>query len=233
MDTIIRLNHIYAEYDGKQVLNDICLEVCDHDYMGIIGPNGGGKTTLIKIILGLKQPSSGTVEFFRKGQRVKELSIGYLPQYNEIDKKFPISVYEVVLSGLSRQKRLFHPFTSQQHAQVEETLRQMELEDFKHRHIGSLSGGQLQRVLLARAIVAHPDVVVLDEPNTYIDKRFQAQMYEMLNKVNQDCAIIIVSHDIAEILNNVKHVACVNHLLHYHDHTNIPMAQLERHFLEM
>lgn len=233
MDTIIRLNHIYAEYDGKQVLNDICLEVCDHDYMGIIGPNGGGKTTLIKIILGLKQPSSGTVEFFRKGQRVKELSIGYLPQYNEIDKKFPISVYEVVLSGLSRQKRLFHPFTSQQHAQVEETLRQMELEDFKHRHIGSLSGGQLQRVLLARAIVAHPDVVVLDEPNTYIDKRFQAQMYEMLNKVNQDCAIIIVSHDIAEILNNVKHVTCVNHSLHYHDHTNIPVVQLERHFLEM
>lgn len=233
MDTIIRLNHIYAEYDGKQVLNDICLEVCDHDYMGIIGPNGGGKTTLIKIILGLKQPSSGTVEFFRKGQRVKELSIGYLPQYNEIDKKFPISVYEVVLSGLSRQKRLFHPFTSQQHAQVEETLRQMELEDFKHRHIGSLSGGQLQRVLLARAIVAHPDVVVLDEPNTYIDKRFQAQMYEMLNKVNQDCAIIIVSHDIAEILNNVKHVGCVNHSLHYHDHTNIPVVQLERHFLEM
>lgn len=233
MDTIIRLNHIYAEYDGKQVLNDICLEVCDHDYMGIIGPNGGGKTTLIKIILGLKQPSSGTVEFFRKGQRVKELSIGYLPQYNEIDKKFPISVYEVVLSGLSRQKRLFHPFTSQQHAQVEETLRQMELEDFKHRHIGSLSGGQLQRVLLARAIVAHPDVVVLDEPNTYIDKRFQAQMYEMLNKVNQDCAIIIVSHDIAEILNNVKHVAFVNHSLHYHDHTNIPVVQLERHFLEM
>lgn len=233
MDTIIRLNHIYAEYDGKQVLNDICLEVCDHDYMGIIGPNGGGKTTLIKIILGLKQPSSGTVEFFRKGQRVKELSIGYLPQYNEIDKKFPISVYEVVLSGLSRQKRLFHPFTSQQHAQVEETLRQMELEDFKHRHIGSLSGGQLQRVLLAKAIVAHPDVVVLDEPNTYIDKRFQAQMYEMLNKVNQDCAIIIVSHDIAEILNNVKHVACVNHSLHYHDHTNIPVVQLERHFLEM
>ena len=233
MDTIIRLNHIYAEYDGKQVLNDICLEVCDHDYMGIIGPNGGGKTTLIKIILGLKQPSSGTVEFFRKGQRVKELSIGYLPQYNEIDKKFPISVYEVVLSGLSRQKRLFHPFTSQQHAQVEETLRQMELEDFKHRHIGSLSGGQLQRVLLARAIVAHPDVVVLDEPNTYIDKRFQAQMYEMLNKVNQDCAIIIVSHDIAETLNNVKHVACVNHSLHYHDHTNIPVVQLERHFLEM
>ena len=142
MDTIIRLNHIYAEYDGKQVLNDICLEVCDHDYMGIIGPNGGGKTTLIKIILGLKQPSSGTVEFFRKGQRVKELSIGYLPQYNEIDKKFPISVYEVVLSGLSRQKRLFHPFTSQQHAQVEET-RCRRVGRTQHLHRQAVSGSDV------------------------------------------------------------------------------------------
>ena len=106
----------------------------------------------------------------------------------------------------------------------------MELADLQHEAIGTLSGGQLQRVLLARAIVQKPDVLILDEPNTYIDKRFQEQMYEMLNDLNKQCAIVMVSHDIAEILNNVKHIACVNESLHYHDSTDLPKEKLEEHF---
>ena len=109
----------------------------------------------------------------------------------------------------------------------------MELEELKDNHIGSLSGGQLQRVLLARAIVSKPEVLILDEPNTYIDKRFQEQMYEMLNEINKYCAIIIVSHDIAEIMNNVKHIACVNRSLHYHADKNMPLEKLEEHFLRI
>ena len=200
---LIEIEHLTAGYDGKQVLHDINLTVYQDDYLGIIGPNGGGKTTLM----------------------------GYLPQYNSLDKQFPISVYEVVLSGLS--KSLFSRYTQAQHQQVLNCLERMQLMEFKDRHIAVLSGGQLQRVLLARAIVSKPDVVILDEPNTYIDRRFQKQMYEMLEQINKECAIIIVSHDIAEVLNNVKHIACVNHHLHYHDTADMPREKLEEHFLNV
>lgn len=255
MSTIIKIEHLHAGYEGKEVLSDINLTVTSDDYLGIIGPNGGGKTTLIRLILGLMKPTSGTIRFFKeekskgetlqdkeqKGEtnedkhlkEVKEISMGYLPQYNALDKQFPISIYEVVLSGLSKSKKLFARYTKAQHQQVLDTLERMQLTDLKDRHIGALSGGQLQRVLLARAIVAKPDVVILDEPNTYIDRRFQKQMYEMLEQINKECAIIIVSHDIAEVLHNVKHIACVNHHLHYHDTADMPKEKLEEHFLKV
>ncbi len=230
---IIKIEHLFAGYDEKQVLNDINLTVYADDYLGIIGPNGGGKTTLMRLILGLKKPSNGIIRYFKDGKEVKEITMGYLPQYNALDRQFPISVYEVVLSGLSKSKGLFSRYTQEHHQQVLDTLERMQLLDLKDSHIGALSGGQLQRVLLARAIVSKPDVVILDEPNTYIDRRFQKQMYEMLEQINKDCAIIIVSHDIAEVLNNVKHVACVNHHLHYHDTADMPREKLEEHFLNV
>lgn len=227
---IIRLNDITAGYEDKVALENVSLEIFDHDFLGVIGPNGGGKTTLMRIILGMLKPFSGQVSYYRNGRPVPKLTIGYLPQYNDIDRQFPISVSEVVLSGLSRQTPLFAPFTKEHHQRVNETLRRIDMEDFAHRPIGSLSGGQLQRVLLARAIVSRPEVVVLDEPNTYIDKRFQEQMYQMLDTINHDCAIIIVSHDVGTILQNVKEVACVNRTLHYHNSTEIPNSELREHF---
>ena len=203
---LIEIEHLSAGYDGKQVLNDINLTVYQDDYLGIIGPNGGGKTTLMRLILRLMKPTEGNIRYYKDGKEVKEISMGYLPQYNSLDKQFPISVYEVVLSGLSKTKSLFSRYSQAQHQQVLDTLERMQLMEFKDRHIAALSGGQLQRVLLARAIVSKPDVVILDEPNTYIDRRFQKQMYEMLEQINKECAIIIVSHDVAEVLNNVKHI---------------------------
>ena len=233
MTPIIKIEHLSAGYDGKQALNDINLTVYQDDYLGIIGPNGGGKTTLMRLILGLKKPTEGKIRFFKDAQEVKEITMGYLPQYNDLDKQFPISVYEVVLSGLSKSKGLFSRYSKAQHQQVTDTLERMQLIELKDRHIGALSGGQLQRVLLARAIVSKPDMLILDEPNTYIDRRFQKQMYEMLEQINKECAIIIVSHDIAEVLNNVKHIACVNHHLHYHDTADMPREKLEEHFLNV
>ena len=230
---LIEIEHLSAGYDGKQVLNDINLTVYQDDYLGIIGPNGGGKTTLMRLILRLMKPTEGNIRYYKDGKEVKEISMGYLPQYNSLDKQFPISVYEVVLSGLSKTKSLFSRYTQAQHQQVLNTLERMQLMEFKDRHIAALSGGQLQRVLLARAIVSKPDVVILDEPNTYIDRRFQKQMYEMLEQINKECAIIIVSHDVAEVLNNVKHIACVSHHLHYHDTADMPREKLEEHFLNV
>ena len=229
-EPIITLEHVFAGYEEKVALQNVSLEVFDHDFLGVIGPNGGGKTTLMRVILGMLKPFSGKVSYFREGRQVPEITIGYLPQYNDIDRQFPISVEEVVLSGLSREKKLFASFKDAHRQQVEQTLEKLGMEDFAQRPIGSLSGGQLQRVLLARAIVSRPEVVVLDEPNTYIDKRFQEQMYQMLDVINRDCAIIIVSHDVGTILQNVKAVACVNRTLHYHDTPEISTDELSEHF---
>lgn len=230
-NTIIDIENVTAKYSQKTALENVSLKVLDDDYLGIIGPNGGGKTTLMKIILGMMKPDSGSVTFYRNGEKTDKINIGYLPQYTDIDRKFPISVYDVILSGL--KKKLFGKYTKEQLNQVHKTIMDMELEEMKHNHIGTLSGGQLQRVLLARALVSKPEVLILDEPNTYIDKRFQEQMYEMLNEINKYCAIIIVSHDIAEIMNNVKHIACVNRSLHYHADKNMPLQKLEEHFLRI
>lgn len=227
---IIRLEHIQATYDGKNVLEDINLTIYEKDFLGIIGPNGGGKTTLIKIVLGLVKPRSGTVRYFRNGNPADEIKMGYLPQYSQIDKKFPISVYEVVLSGLSKQKPLFRRFSREQHAKVDEVIAQMGLEGLAQRTIGQLSGGELQRALLGRAIISEPDVVILDEPNTYIDKRFEAKLYKLLEEINRDKAVILVSHDIGTVLQNVKTIACVNETLDYHPDTEIPAEWLEEHF---
>ena len=230
MNSIIQINGLSAGYDGKTVLHQVDLAVYEKDFLGIIGPNGGGKTTLIKCILGLHQPSEGSIRFYKNGQEIPDMNMGYLPQYNTIDKKFPISVYEVILSGLSKQKSIFRRYSKEQHELVHQMIARMGLEGMEERSIGSLSGGQLQRALLGRALVSNPEVVILDEPNTYIDKRFEAKLYSLLEEINKERAIILVSHDIGTVLKNVKTIACVNETVHYHPHTEVPTEWLEEHF---
>lgn len=227
---IIQISDLYAAYEEKTVLSHVDLTVYERDFLGIIGPNGGGKTTLIKSILGLHQPQKGKIHFYKNGKEVPEINMGYLPQYNNIDKKFPISVYEVILSGLSKQKSIFQRYSNEQHELVRQMIIQMGLEGMDKRAIGELSGGQLQRALLGRALVSNPEVIILDEPNTYIDKRFEAKLYSLLEEINKERAIILVSHDIGTILKNVKTIACVNETVHYHPHTEVPTEWLEEHF---
>ena len=227
-EPLIQLEQIQAGYDGKQVLRDINLTVYVKDFLGIIGPNGGGKTTLVKTILGLKKPTAGKITFFRDGKPVPSIRMGYLPQYNKIDKNFPISVYEVVLSGL--RKNLWKRYTQAQHRAVSDMLRRMGLESLGQRPIGALSGGQMQRALLGRAIISEPDVVILDEPNTYIDQRFEAHLYQLLEEINRERAIILVSHDLGSVLQNVRSIACVNETLDYHPDTELPEGWLEDKF---
>lgn len=230
MNPIIQISELYAAYDEKTVLSHVNLSVYERDFLGIIGPNGGGKTTLIKCILGLHQPNRGEIRFFKDGKVVSEINMGYLPQYNNIDKKFPISVYEVILSGLSKEKSIFQRYSEEQHERVRQMIVRMGLEGMDKKAIGELSGGQLQRTLLGRALVSNPEVIILDEPNTYIDKRFEAKLYSLLEEINQERAIILVSHDIGTVLKNVKTIACVNETVHYHPHTEVPTEWLEEHF---
>ena len=231
MKPIIEIKNLNAGYDGRTVLRDVNLTVYDRDFLGIIGPNGGGKTTLIKCILGLLKPLSGEISFTSSRTAGNfQLTMGYLPQYNSIDRKFPISVEEVILSGLSIQKSLTSRFTPEQKEKGKQIISRMGLEGLEHRSIGQLSGGQLQRALLGRAIISDPAVLILDEPSTYIDKRFEARLYELLAEINKECAIILVSHDIGTVLQQVKSIACVNETLDYHPDTGVTTEWLERNF---
>ena len=199
MKPIIEIKNLSAGYDGRTVLHDVNLSIYERDFLGIIGPNGGGKTTLIKCILGLLKPTGGEIIFHtpeKASTKTTSTFLGYLPQYNSIDRKFPISVEEVILSGLSIQKSLTSRFTPEQKEKGKQIISRMGLEGLEHRSIGQLSGGQLQRALLGRAIISDPAVLILDEPSTYIDKRFEARLYELLAEINKECAIILVSHDI-------------------------------------
>ena len=244
---LIEIKNLSAGYDNRTVLRNVNLTVYDRDFLGIIGPNGGGKTTLIKCILGLLKPTAGEILYSDKrfvasdkqrgtAQRPalttnrSVLKMGYLPQYNSIDRKFPITVEEVILSGLRSQKSLISRFTATQREKARQVIARMGLEGLEKRAIGALSGGQLQRALLGRAIISDPALVVLDEPSTYIDKRFEARLYELLAEINHDCAIILVSHDIGTVLQQVKSIACVNETLDYHPDTGVSEEWLERNF---
>ncbi len=227
---LIQLIDVRAAYGEKTVLNGVNLTIYERDFLGVIGPNGGGKTTLVKLILGLLAPAAGCIRFFEDGKEVPILPIGYLPQSTRIDTKFPISVYEVVLSGLSKEKSLFRRYSSEQHERVRHILSRMGLEGLERRSIGELSGGQLQRTLLGRALVSNPRVVILDEPDTYLDKRFETKLYSLLEEINQERAVVLVSHDIGTVLQNVKTIACVNEVLDYHPDTEVSSEWLEAHF---
>lgn len=221
MNKRIVIENLSAAYGEKVVLHDVSLTLYDLDFLGIIGPNGGGKTTLLKVILGLVPAAAGTVRFFDDGRETPSLKIGYLPQMNQIDKKFPISVREVVASGLMSEKPLLRRFTAEQNQRIDEVLSLMGLDGLPGRNIGDLSGGQLQRVLLGRSIVSRPQVLILDEPGSYIDKRFESHFNELLQEINKETAVILVSHDIGTVLSMVRNIACVNETLHYHPGTAI------------
>ncbi len=220
---IIIIEDLSGGYNGQTILHDVNLNIYERDFLGIIGPNGGGKTTLIKCILGLLQPTKGSISNHCS-------SMGYLPQYNAIDKKFPISVYEVILSGLASQKSILKRYTKEQRQKVVEVIERMGLNGLEERAIGELSGGQLQRALLGRAIVSDPSIVILDEPSTYIDKQFEARLYELLADLNRSCAIVLVSHDIGTVLQQVKSIACVNETVDYHPAKEVDGEWLEKNF---
>lgn len=219
-----------AGYGDKPVLRNVNISLQENDYLGIIGPNGGGKTTFVKCLLGLKKDFTGTIRYYRNGEAVDNLRIGYLPQYTSIDKNFPITVMEVVLSGLNRRNVILGGYSSGQKEKARSVVCEMGLADFSDTPIGDLSGGQIQRALLGRAIVAEPELLILDEPSTYVDKYYEAKLYELLNDINRKCTVILVSHDIGTVLQNVKSIACINETLDYHPDTEVSEEWLLRNF---
>lgn len=223
---ILDIESLSAGYNDEIVISDINLSVFQHDFIGVIGPNGGGKTTLLKTILGLIEPRKGSVKFFQNGNQTNHLLIGYLPQLNQIDKKFPITVIDVVLSGLMSKESLFSRYGKEQKTKANDLLEKMGISNLKKKPIGELSGGQLQRVFLSRAIISSPVLLLLDEPSTFVDSKFENDFYEILNDLNNEMAIMIVSHDVGTITWFVKTIACINRTLNYHPSNIITEQQL-------
>lgn len=194
---LMRLIDVSMRYDRKKVLEHVDLTVNYGDFVAVTGPNGGGKTTLLRIILGLLKPTRGKVEFLRNnGELSVRPSVGYLPQKNMVDSQFPIIVREVIASGLLASCGLSR---SQKRSMISEMISRVGLEQHAEAPIGALSGGQLQRALLGRALISHPRMLILDEPLSYIDKRFEARLYEIIRTVAEDTTIILVSHELSQI----------------------------------
>lgn len=192
-DTLVRLRSVTMRWDDRTRLEDVNLDVSRGDFIAITGPNGGGKTTLLRIMLRLLRPTRGTVTYLDRGNPVKELPIGYLPQKNMIDSHFPIVVSQVVRSGLMPAK----VGRKEAESRVGEMLRAVGLEEHARQSIGQLSGGQLQRALLARALISRPGLLVLDEPLSYVDKRFEHQMYDIISDIASTTTIVVVSHELS------------------------------------
>ncbi|MDR1859712.1 MAG: ABC transporter ATP-binding protein [Bacteroidales bacterium] len=217
---LIEIQSLAVRYDADLILQDVNLAVCRNDFLGMIGPNGGGKTTLIKAILGLVRPASGKIVF-----HIPRSRIGYLPQINQIDRQFPITVTDVVRSG--KAPEYGRERQRSEIARAEQLLEDMGVIALKHRAIGELSGGQMQRVFLCRALMNEPELLILDEPDTFVDNRFENELYSKLGDLNRKMAIILVSHDVGTISWYVKTIACINRRLHYHPDNRITNEQLE------
>lgn len=224
---VIRLEGVWAQYDGLPVLEDINLSLYEQDFLGIIGPNGAGKTTLLKVLLDLIQPTRGEVRIFGRSPKEGRRFIGYVPQYTEFDRDFPISVWEIAMMGRLGRRGLLRRYTHDDRRVVREALREVEMLEFKDRQIGELSSGERQRVYVARALATDPKILLLDEPTASVDIRILGSIYELLQRLNERVTIILVSHDIGVVSSYVKTIACLNRRLIYHASKEITPDMLE------
>jgi len=215
--SVIHIENLSFAYDSDLILENIILDVEEKDFLAIIGPNGGGKSTLLKLILGINKSKKGTITVFGK-EPCKNLSyIGYVPQNTNINTDFPIKVIEVVLMGHIHEKKPLFGYGKSEVACAMGALAQVGMEDFAEHKIGSLSGGQRQRVMIARALCAHPRILILDEPTSSIDIAGQKEIYELLKLLNKNITVIVVSHDISVILEYANKTSHINKTLSYHD----------------
>jgi zinc transport system ATP-binding protein len=226
-EEIVRLKGVCVSYRGVPALEEVDLSVRQRDFLGIIGPNGGGKTTLLRVILGLVAPRRGEVSVFGGRPRDGGKFVGYVPQYIPFDRAFPINVWDVVLMGrLTRAPRCGY-FSAEDRARTRRALEAVEMLDLKERPIGALSEGQKQRVFIARALVTDPKLLLLDEPTASIDACMQEGIYHLLERLRQSMAIVLVTHDVGVLSAHVDTIACLNRRLHYHESKEITLDDLQ------
>lgn len=219
MNPVVKISHLTVRYDEYIALSNVCLDVAQNEFLGIIGPNGGGKSTLLKAILGLVPITDGEVEVMGSPATKKRNRIGYVPQFAVMDRKFPISVLDVVLTGRLNKIKLFKKYNTEDMDIAYDRLKLVGLGDLANRQISELSGGQLQRVLIARALAVDTNLLLLDEPTASVDAVSKEEIYNLLKKLNETMTIILVTHDMMAVSSEVKKIACLNRKLVYHGET--------------
>jgi zinc transport system ATP-binding protein len=211
---IIELENVNFSYGETRVLSNVNITVFEGDMVSVLGPNGGGKTTLLKLILGLLEPDSGSVRIAGGPPRENLRYLGYVPQYSKFDDRFPITVREVVLTG--RLRKAFGFYSREDRQAAEEALYEVGLQDYGSRPFQALSGGQRQRVLIARALAGRPSVLLLDEPTSNIDAAVGNMLHKLLNELNKNHTILLVTHDVGFVNDLTNRVFCVNNIVHEH-----------------
>ncbi len=218
---LIEVRGITFGYGREVVLDNVDLDIQPRDFLAVIGPNGGGKTTLVKVILGLLRPWSGEVV-----RRVDPGRLGYVPQFSTFDKSFPLRVSDVVLMGKLGRRGLFQRYSREDREDVDRILDRLKLSGVARSHVAEISGGQLQRVLIARSLAADPEILFLDEPTASIDPESREVLQQILEEMNRTIPIVVVTHDVTSMSSMVKRIACINRRLFYHG------EEIDQHVLE-
>jgi zinc transport system ATP-binding protein len=209
MNPIIQLEHVDFTYSETPVLTDVNLSINAFEFIGIIGPNGGGKTTLLKLLMGFLKPTSGKVLVFGTSPQASRQQVAYVPQTQRFDRDFPISVLELVLSGRLSMLPWYGKFSTEDNEAAQQALKQVGLLNFQNRPFGTLSGGQAQRVLIARALASKPKLLLLDEPTASVDSQAGADIYEILHSLRGKMTILMVTHDLNTAIEQVERVLLV------------------------
>lgn len=222
----IQIENLNFSYGPISVLENAQLSLGNKEFVSIVGPNGGGKTTLLKIILGLLEPQSGSVSIFGEAPMVGRKLIGYLPQYSNLDSKFPVTALDVVLMGRLGKTRKLGFYTKTDHEAARTMLARVGLDTLYNRPLNALSGGQKQRVLIARALVSEPKLLLLDEPTSSLDDYVEQELFDLLQELNKELTIVVVSHDVAYVSRYVEKVICVNREVHTH-----PVSEIDENII--
>ncbi|WP_434352683.1 ABC transporter ATP-binding protein [Psychrobacter sp. HD31] len=213
-------------YQDQEVLHGLTFNIAERSMLAIVGPNGGGKTTFVKLALGLLKPTRGHIHIFGKTPHEQSQNIGYVPQYFDFDATFPVTAIDVVLMGRV-ERNLFGPFKSKDKALAIEALEKVSLSHLKNRPIANLSGGERQRVLIAQALVTNPKMLILDEPTANVDTKVEQQIYDLLCKLSKTMTILVVSHNLNVVTRHATHVACINRTASISSITNFNKDDLQ------
>ena len=223
----IEFEDVWFSYEKSTVLQEVTFSLEQGEFLGIIGPNGGGKTTLLKLMLGILKPDRGRIRILGQAPHDASHRVGYVPQGTDFNRNFPVSVLDVALMGRMSTSRMGRRYSREDREKVRDVLEKVGMWDYRNRPIGKLSGGQRQRVFIARALATNPEILFLDEPTASVDSDFQTDLYDFLKDLNKEVTIVVISHDIGIISSHMKSVACVNNQFIFHSGAEITQEMLD------
>ncbi len=223
----IEVIDVTFSYDKVPILENVSFSLKQGDFLGIIGPNGGGKTTLLKLLMGILEPEKGKIKILGEEPHEAKHHVGYVPQFTDINLSFPVTAMDIVLMGRLRRSRIGRGYSPQDRETAAMVLKKVGMWEHRFMHMGELSGGQRQRVFIARALATEPEIIFLDEPTASVDTEFETDLYSFLKELNKEATILVVTHDIGMISSHIKSVACVNRTMIHHEEGKITHEMID------